>query len=296
MSLLFTLPPLLSDALYNLLLFLYPQPPPATSVRTKKLKVLCLGLPRSGTESLATALRHLGYDRVSHGLEWWIERPEISPVYYKLAVLRAQNRLPGPKELREDYFDKILGDYEALTDVPAVWFSKGLLEAYPEAQVIINRRTDVKAWKESFRQAIAEPMLYAWDYWWASWFEPTIFWSMGLTWRCHTTELFEGNVEKNAERAHEGHYERLEAYLQEKGRSYLRWSVQEGWQPLCQFLGHKVPEGEKFPSGNVPDAFLQKIMSVGAARFRRAWWTAGIVGGTVGAVVVGAVAWQYRYG
>lgn len=42
----------------------FPEPPPR--VRTKPMEVLCVGYPRSGTESLQHALLMLGYDYTYH--------------------------------------------------------------------------------------------------------------------------------------------------------------------------------------------------------------------------------------
>jgi len=45
------------------------EPPPR--VRTKPMQVLCVGLPRSGTESLQKALLRLGYDYTFHVSSSW---------------------------------------------------------------------------------------------------------------------------------------------------------------------------------------------------------------------------------
>lgn len=146
-----------SSLLYLISSLLYPLPSPPKT-RTKDLKVLCLGLPRSATESLSHALRKLGYNGVSHGFDWWLQHANCSKLYYELALLRARDRLPAPHILRTEYFDRILGVYEATTDIPQAWFAEELLRAYPDAKVVLNRRTDVQAWKKSFRESV-KPML-----------------------------------------------------------------------------------------------------------------------------------------
>ncbi|UZP38654.1 hypothetical protein NXS19_006470 [Fusarium pseudograminearum] len=50
-----------------------PEPPPRQ--RTKPMQVLCVGPPRSGTESLQTALLTLGYDHTYHGWDIVYENP-----------------------------------------------------------------------------------------------------------------------------------------------------------------------------------------------------------------------------
>lgn len=48
---------------------------------------------------------------------------------------------------RED-FDALLGNSEAITDSPGTLFARELIQAYPEAKVILNRR-DVDSWHRS---------------------------------------------------------------------------------------------------------------------------------------------------
>lgn len=59
-----------------------PEPPPRT--RTKPMEVLCVGLPRSATESLQTALLKLGYDHTYHGWDIVYETPNYSSKWVRL--------------------------------------------------------------------------------------------------------------------------------------------------------------------------------------------------------------------
>lgn len=38
----------------------------------------------------------------------------------------------------------------------------------------------------------------------------------------------------------------------------LEWSVEDGWIPLCNFLGKDVPQQE-FPNSNPPKAWAERI-------------------------------------
>lgn len=150
----------------SILKCIYPLPEPQQK-RSRSLRVICLGLPRSGTESLKSGLETLGFGAVAHGFEWWLRYPNYSILYCELLLLKLQNRMPASKIIRECYFDRLLGHMDASTDVPTVWFATELLQAYPEAKVILNRRRDVKAWKKSFRASVL-PMMKNWQYWFAS--------------------------------------------------------------------------------------------------------------------------------
>lgn len=38
----------------------------------------------------------------------------------------------------------------------------------------------------------------------------------------------------------------------------LEWNVEDGWQPLCEFLGKNIPE-ESFPRANDKDGFKKRV-------------------------------------
>lgn len=38
----------------------------------------------------------------------------------------------------------------------------------------------------------------------------------------------------------------------------LEWNVEDGWQPLCEFLGKVIPE-EPFPRANDKDGFNRRV-------------------------------------
>jgi len=65
--------------------------------------------------------------------------------------------------------------------------------------------------------------------------------------------------------------------------SLLECKSEEGWEPLCKFLGEKVPE-EPYPRVNDSDDFVELHKGM--------WWVAVMnmvvkMGGTLGAVAVG---------
>ncbi|OJJ65681.1 hypothetical protein ASPBRDRAFT_79673 [Aspergillus brasiliensis CBS 101740] len=251
----------------SILKHIYPLPEPQPK-RSRPLRVICLGLPRCGTDSLKRALETLGFGKVAHGFEWWLHHPNHSVLYCELILLKLQNRMPSPDVIRECYFDRLLGDMDASTDVPAVWFASELLQAYPDAKVILNRRRDIQAWKKSFRTSVLL-MMQSWLYWIASWFNAELFWGLWLTRLGHQTLLFNGDFERNAEKAYRDHYEGLELTLKANNRDYLDWSVDDGWAPLCSFLDLPVPN-TAFPRGNIASEFIPKLMTMDKERLQKA--------------------------
>lgn len=114
-------------------------------------------------DSLKQALLELGYPRVFHGYE---------------TVLPA-NRHHGAKDgnvtFTAEEFDEVFGEYDALTDMPCASLAAELAAAYPDAKVILNRRSDVDAWYKSFDATLMANKRDLWAYF-CSWFSADVYW------------------------------------------------------------------------------------------------------------------------
>ena len=229
------------------------------------MTVLALGLSRTGTDSLRSALKHLGYDECYHGFsvidnEGWPD----SRAWYDLLLWKhrslatASNSTASSPQLpiSSGMFDKILGDCMAITDIPAVLFARELLDAYPEAKVILNRRPNMEEWKASFRVTTlaAEQSLVMRT---CSYFVPELYWMQSVFKVCLAI-MFQGDFEKNAETTYHKHYRELEEKLKSDRRGYIDWEAKEGWVPICKMLGKEVPEIE-FPRKNQRKAHDERI-------------------------------------
>ncbi len=64
--------------------YVYAAPAVPPRKRTKPMEVLCVGLPRSGTESLQHALLKLGYNHTMHGWDIIYEEPNYAHEWVKL--------------------------------------------------------------------------------------------------------------------------------------------------------------------------------------------------------------------
>ena len=153
-----------------ILKFFYPLQEPDHS-RDRPLKVLCLGLGRTGTESLQTALYELGYNDVHHGFR--ISGDECAECIQWCRL--AQAKYHDKTFLNRQQFDKVLGDCEAVTDLPSAAFAVELLQAYPEAKVILNRRRDVQSWYQSQVKTI-DRLWKTWPETFYRWFNNEFFW------------------------------------------------------------------------------------------------------------------------
>lgn len=141
--------------------------------RDRPLQVLCLGLGRTGTDSLRNALFDLGYNDVNHGFRTASYGVGESVQWYRLALAKFKNN--DEAFLNRAEFDKVIGDCEAVTDLPNAAFGVELLRAYPEAKVILNQRKDVESWYRSQLKTI-DTLNASWLAWTCQWFESEAFW------------------------------------------------------------------------------------------------------------------------
>lgn len=121
------------------------------------MEVLALGISHSGTESVKRALELLGHGRVYHGFN--LNKSTDGWTWSTLTERRYGNA-SGP--IGQDEFDRILGDCGAVTDFPCYAFWSELMDAYPEAKVVLVERDNLDAWYRSFDQVIVE-MAYCWQ-------------------------------------------------------------------------------------------------------------------------------------
>ncbi len=227
--------------------FIYQIPAPIRSrPRGTEMQVLALGLPRSGTDSLRTALLTLGYKCIWHGFELPLTRPNDTVLWVPL--LRSAAR--GDRSPARDYdWDVLLGDCDVVMDMPPCIFAEEMLDFYPRAKVVLNRRSDMTAWHRSLNEA-AETILGSWVFWFLSWFDSKFRWwyqSAVLSISMMGPGL--GGFKQNGLKWGIDYYDRLEAKMRNEGREYLNWDVKDGWAPLCRFLEKEKPN-EDFPWTN----------------------------------------------
>ena len=259
--------------------YLYPlQPPARVRPASKPMVVLALGLSRTGTDSLRTALTHLGYEDCYHGFSlidnegWHDARAWYDLLLWKSRSLGSSSgsSVTSPQlPISTATFDKILGNCMAITDIPAVLFARELLDAYPEAKVILNRRPNLEEWKGSFRNTTlaAEQSLIIRT---CSYFVPELYWMQSVFKLCISI-MFQGDFEKNAERAYQQHYRELEEKLKHDRRGYIDWEAREGWAPICKMLGKKVPKIE-YPRKNQRKAHDDRIAGLGETEGDEGVW------------------------
>lgn len=234
------------------------------SVRTMPMKVIVLGLNRTGTMSMYTALQQLGY-HPCHGTNMWADPFRNLTLWTE--AMRAKYMGSGAPWGRRE-LDVVLGNFDAIMDLPAACMVDELVRAYPDAKFILTHRP-VEKWLASMHATIFPVMA------WPSWqllrrFDPVFV----EPWCRYKEIMLEGwgrddFGDANMRRTFKEHGEVVRRVV--PGERLLVFEVEEGWGPLCGFLGVERPVGA-FPHVNDAEAYVRS--------FRRArdWVVLRVVG------------------
>jgi len=211
-----------------------------------KMKVICVGLAKTGTTSLAKALRILGYNVYDFKEHFTFHRQEWLDSF-------ETDRLPNFKEMYQGV--------DAITDVPAAFWFEEIAAVFPEAKVILTVRDSEEQWLESWKRQCQfiknRPFLVKIALWWNS--DEHFL-------RTNRVAIFgSSNPEATAlfRKKYRQHNERVQAVI--SAERLLVYNVKQGWKPLGEFLGFDIPSTQ-FPRENVGQAETKKIFEEHAAR------------------------------
>lgn len=236
---------------------------PRKRKRTTPMQVLALGMPRTGTASVHAALTMLGYETY-HGFRASARTRdyELWNPAYETKFLNTPSE--ACIEVNGTFFDKVLGDMNAVTDMPAVSFSEELIIAYPDAKVILVER-DIETWYKSFEQVFIQ--FYEAPIWpVVARVNPSMvghmysFITNGVA-RCHFGANNGREFRSHAREAYQRHYATVRSLLQQRGEAesrLLEFDLKDGWKPLCEFLGKDAPH-VPFPHVNETAMIQAKI-------------------------------------
>ncbi|KAF4979594.1 hypothetical protein FZEAL_4223 [Fusarium zealandicum] len=218
--------------------------------RSVPMKVLILGVGRTGTASMRAAMKQLGYVDTYHMMNCSIENPPDALMW--MDALCAKYDKQGEPFTRKDW-DQLLGGAQAVCDWPAIAFAKELIQVYPEAKVVLTNR-DVDSWHASTMKTV---------YWrvtdhelrWLSHFD----WAASMYYpmlKKFFDTFFEGDFPNRGKDVFKRHYEEVRSIVPKE--KLLEYRVTDGWEPLCEFLGHPVPKGCSFPNVNDNSDFVTR--------------------------------------
>jgi hypothetical protein len=203
--------------------------------RKVSMRILVLGLPRTNTSSVISAIRSLGYN--PYTMRSLVTSPSDIPVWQD--AVNSTEYAPGlPLSI-----DRILSDYDAVADLPGCMFAEQLATAYPDAKVILTTRR-YEDWEKSMRESIW--VLLTWRLF-------ALCRMLGVSQLAPLTRLLHslfrvhngnsyGGIESR--RAYEKHYERVRELVGRERLLEIDADGESGWNELCRFLGREKPNVE----------------------------------------------------
>ena len=198
------------------------------------MKIICAGYGKTGTKSIAKALRHLGFtvfdweEQTFDFLDHWVDvfqngaKPDVKLVYQNADVC---------------------------VDIPGYFFFEEILEAFPECKVILSVREE-DSWIES--------VVHQLDLMYAMKLRSNIVSMLSPTARkfnyvvdsFHTAVGGSTNPKSThvIRKRYRIHNDRVKSIV--PADKLLVYNVKEGWKPLCDFLECEVST-VAFPHENI---------------------------------------------
>lgn len=256
--------------------------------RTVPVKVLILGLWRTGTSSLLAAFQDFGYfntyPKRSPAANTW------NSLDYNIAWNKAiDDKFVHGKTIGRETFDELMGDCMVISGVPCFLFLDELLAAYPDTKVILTTR-DLDSWhhsiQHSFHYISTRPIFHV-----ASVFDRFFKEKQGYFDRVKYWGYFD-NIPVYGKVVHRNHVQKVRLLVEAgkiKKENFLELQVGHGWEPLCEFLGIDVPK-EEYPKVNDLGS-VQKMFAT--TLIPRAWRVTfrGVASYSLPFVVLGAMWW-----
>ncbi|KAI0006738.1 hypothetical protein F4779DRAFT_549721 [Xylariaceae sp. FL0662B] len=231
------------------------------------MKVIVCSLPRTGTSSMKLALQQLGIHDVYH-MTTYVDNPE--DYHFWEAAINAKK---AGKNITRTQWDQLLGNCQAVCDAPGGYFAVELANAYPEAKVVILNR-DPEKWYDSISRTVQRviKLRASLEY---------------LEWLLHPWVPLQGSAilrlgnliaksgvglgsygKKETLDFFNNYYAECRAKI--PADRCLEFEAQDGWDPLCKYLGIQAP-GEQtangwvqvpFPRVNDADAFWLQVAKI----------------------------------
>lgn len=203
------------------------------------LDIIGPGFGRTGTNSLKIALEHLGFGPTHHMFEVR-DNPHLLTPWQAAARGEAMD------------FDAAFDGYRSQVDWPGARYWREMSSYYPNARVILTVR-DPDDWFDSVQATIVQFMAGRGTY-----PDPHPNAVAEMAQELIVQQIFGGSLtdRRHAIQVFSDHIAEVKATI--PPRRLLVFDVQEGWEPLCTFLGVDIP-GISFPKLNSSRQFVDGL-------------------------------------
>lgn len=244
----------------------------------RAVQVIGAGLPRCATSSLQAALesQYIGLAPCMHFAHI---APNANRGNVVLAALRETDTARRHKLLY-----KLFDGFQATADFPSSILIDDLMDMYPDAKIVLNKRPGGGGqWAKSIKVlTFAEsPMYYAVCFLWKTDRNICAMWQ-GVMERCQS-KLGLAADELLTPKHYDAHNAWVHAEAAKRGREVFEFEPQDGWDPLCAFIGKEAPKNVPYPHRN-DAAEIRMIVRILYIRGAISWLA-------LGGVVFGIVRW-----
>ena len=213
-----------------------------------KVKVFGTGFGRTGTNSLKIALEKLGMGPCYH-----MKEIVIRPAHIKMWYDVAQGEHPK--------WHKVFKNFNSGVDYPLCLFYEDLMETFPDAKFILTLR-DFESWYKSTVNTVYKVPTMLPD-----WFLTLIYPIKKLIMMQNTLiwgGLFNNNFndKESAQLVYNEHIDKIKRTIPRD--RLLIYYINEGWEPLCEFLNIDVPVNIPFPKVNDTAEILRNFAIIRA--------------------------------
>ncbi|KNG91244.1 hypothetical protein ANOM_000316 [Aspergillus nomiae NRRL 13137] len=225
--------------------------------RPKPMRVLILGLPRTGTTSLYAALKSLGFN--TYHYNEIVKHKNNQHFQLWLEALQAKYDGIGTPFKGED-FDRMLWNYDAASADPCCFFVQEMIAAYPDAKVILTTRPR-DAWLRSMQTFLLE--ILSWKSWPVLGFFDDEFSGPYYRFLSQTMSIlskglvpYSPSAQPTILKSFDDHNDFVRRTVPKE--RLLEFHPSDGWGPLCEFLDLPAPK-QDFPYLNsAQDAMKQE--------------------------------------
>jgi hypothetical protein len=210
------------------------------------LKLINAGLGRTGTTSLQAALERLGF----------------GPCYHMFDVIGSEERLEQWEKIvcegQAPDWEAVFDGYTSAVDGPSAVYYREIMEEFPEAKVILTIR-DGERWYRSTYDTLYQFALKSREN------PPEPGSKQARLFRVVNTMIWDGlfggrfSDKDHAIEVFRDHNQGVVNNIDPD--NLLVYDVQQGWEPLCAFLGVDVP-ADDFPRVNDTESMREVIGKV----------------------------------
>lgn len=241
------------------------------------LKVIGLGLSRTGTTSLSAAFEILGLGPSHQGVDLF-RSPQRTEAFHDIYTKLLNGTWKAGDPALSERLVCLMRGYRSTTDGPINYFTREIYAAYPSVLYVLGVRDGGAAeWWSSFMAAVGLHFSENWD---RTVFR-TLILPVGFIRRTDDyVQLMRQLWIKRFGSVDQQLYDKHNAEVKQviPADQLLVFQAKQGWEPLCKFLDLPAPS-QPFP--NLNDTASMKAIYFGMQAYGALFWVLyfGVVGG-----------------